>query len=85
MHVERLLQRASAGYQFHDLKRMEKCQCDAGSAADTGEISPHSDLAPVPGWLNAALLGIYRIETPLTVRLRMPFGSSLLVLARRRQ
>ena len=58
---------------------------DAGSAADTGEISPHSDLAPVPGWLNAALLAIYRIETPLTVRLRMPFGSSLLVLARRRQ
>jgi len=43
----------------------------------------HSDLAPVAGWLNALLLSLYRVETPLAVRLRLPFGSSLLILARR--
>jgi len=53
---------------------------DTGQSAD---VSAHSDLGPVPAWLNALLLGIYRIETPLTVRFRMPFGTSLLILARR--
>jgi hypothetical protein len=51
--------------------------------APAGAVSPHSDLAPVAGWLNATLLGLYRIETPLAVRVRLPFGSSLLILARR--
>jgi hypothetical protein len=37
----------------------------------------------VAGWLNALLLGLYRVETPLAVRFRMPFGSSVLILARR--
>jgi SAM-dependent methyltransferase len=58
----------------------------ASDGAGNGErVAAHSDLAPVPGWLNAALLGLYRVETPLTVRYRMPFGSSLLILARRRR
>lgn len=47
-------------------------------------VAAHSDLAPVAGWLNRLLLGLYRVESPLAVRLRLPFGSSLLVLARRR-
>ena len=47
------------------------------------DVPAHSDLAPVAPWLNAALLSIYRLETPLTVRFRMPFGVSLLILARR--
>ncbi|MGD8331201.1 MAG: class I SAM-dependent methyltransferase [Acidobacteriota bacterium] len=52
------------------------------TAAD-GEVEGHSDLAPVAGWLNTLLLSLYRVETPLAVRLRLPFGSSLMILARR--
>jgi SAM-dependent methyltransferase len=47
------------------------------------EVAARSDLAPVPGWLNALLLCLYRVETPLSSRFRLPFGSSLLILARR--
>ena len=54
-----------------------------GTAAGGYDVPAHSDLAPVAPWLNAALLSIYRLETPLTVRFRMPFGVSLLILARR--
>ena len=54
-----------------------------GTAAGGYDVPAHSDLAPVAPWLNAALLSIYRFETPLTVRFRMPFGTSLLILARR--
>ena len=50
---------------------------------DAGDVPPRSDLAPVSPWLNALLSGIYRLEAPLTVRFRMPFGVSLLILARR--
>lgn len=58
-----------------------------GLSGNTGEagnkVAAHSDLAPVAPWLNALLLGLYRFETPMTIRLRTPFGSSLLILARR--
>jgi len=54
-----------------------------GTAAGGYDVPAHSDLAPVAPWLNAALLSIYRLETPLTARFRMPFGVSLLILARR--
>lgn len=54
-----------------------------GISAEQDEVAPHSDLAPVAGWLNALLLSLYRVETPLAVRFRMPFGSSVLILARR--
>lgn len=58
-----------------------------GPAATAGEphapVAPHSDLAPVSPWLNGVLLSLYRIETPLAIRFRLPFGSSLLILARR--
>ena len=54
-----------------------------GGATAGDDVPAHSDLAPVAPWLNAVLLSIYRLETPLTVRFRMPFGVSLLILARR--
>ncbi len=55
-----------------------------GRDADAGDdVAAHSDLAPVAGWLNTLLLSLYRFETPLTVRFRSPFGSSLLILARK--
>lgn len=50
---------------------------------DGEEVAAHSDLAPVAGWLNSSLLALYRVETPLATRFRLPFGSSLLILARR--
>ncbi len=58
---------------------------DAASAGAAGEeeVAAHSDLAPVAGWLNALLLSLYRLEIPFTTRWRAPFGSSLLILARR--
>ena len=56
----------------------------AGDAWEArSEVAAHSDLAPVAPWLNRLLLSLYRVEIPLTVRLRTPFGSSLLILARR--
>lgn len=56
---------------------------EANGGAGAGDVPAHSDLAPVAPWVNAVLLSIYRLETPLTVRFRMPFGVSLLILARR--
>ena len=47
------------------------------------DASAHSDLVSVAPWLNAVLLSIYRLETLLSVRFRLPFGVSLLILARR--
>jgi len=54
-----------------------------GAGEEAEEVAAHSDLAPVAPWLNALLLGLYRVETPLATRFRMPFGSSLLILAQR--
>lgn len=55
-----------------------------GTTGEEGKrVAAHSDLAPVAPWLNALLLSLYRVETPLVIRLRAPFGSSLLILARR--
>lgn len=42
-----------------------------------------SDLWPVPGWLNAALIRLYRIEASLAGLMRLPFGLSLIIVARR--
>jgi SAM-dependent methyltransferase len=47
------------------------------------DLPARSDLTAVPTWLNATLAALYRLETPLAARFRLPFGVSLLVLARR--
>jgi len=60
----------------------EAGETNAGAGRVDG-VAARSDLAPVAPWLNAVLRSIYRLETPLTVRFRMPFGVSLLILARR--
>ncbi len=44
---------------------------------------PASDLAPLPAWINAALLAVCRWEQRLAQHVRMPFGSTVLVVARR--
>ena len=54
-----------------------------GSDEAANDVPPRSDLAPVAGWLNSSLSALYRIEAPLATRLRMPFGSSVVALARR--
>ena len=53
---------------------------DGGSG---GDVPARSDLAPVAGWLNSSLSSLYRLEAPLAVRFQMPFGSSVVALARR--
>jgi len=53
-----------------------------GRTDDDGATA-HSDLAPVPRWLNAALEAIYRVEAPLAARFRLPFGLSLMTIAQR--
>jgi hypothetical protein len=47
------------------------------------DLPARSDLAAVAPWLNTTLSTLYRLETPLAARFRLPFGVSLLVLARR--
>ncbi|HEX9700231.1 MAG TPA: class I SAM-dependent methyltransferase [Acidobacteriota bacterium] len=47
------------------------------------DIPARSDLTAVAPWLNTTLSTLYRLETPLAARFRLPFGVSLLVLARR--
>lgn len=52
--------------------------------AGTGELSTrgHSQLRPTPGWLSAMIGALYRIEIPLAARIGLPFGVSVVVLAR---
>lgn len=47
-------------------------------------VPARSDLRPAPAWLNAFLGAVYRVETAMAVRLALPFGLSLAVVARRR-
>ena len=42
-----------------------------------------SQLQPTPGWLSAMIRALYRIEVPLAARVGLPFGVSVVVLARR--
>ena len=44
--------------------------------------TPHSDLAPLPAPLNRALTTILSIEAPLIRRANLPFGLSVIALAR---
>lgn len=44
---------------------------------------PTSDLSPLPAWINAVLLTICRWEMRLAERVALPFGSTLLVVARK--
>lgn len=45
--------------------------------------SPTSDLAPLPAWVNAALLTVCRWEQRLARHVRLPFGSTVLIVARK--
>jgi SAM-dependent methyltransferase len=49
----------------------------------TGEAEATSDTARSPSWLNAVLTGLVLSEVALTRWLRWPWGSSILVVARR--
>jgi len=49
------------------------------SAASNG----HSDLVALPRWLNSALSSIARAEHKLTNRTAMPFGTTILLVARK--
>lgn len=56
----------------------------ASDADEVGqEASGHSDLGEVPRWLNSALIRFYKLETKLAARTSLPFGLSLVILARR--
>ena len=45
-------------------------------------VAPHSDLRPMPRWLNRALSGVYRVEAALLSSTRLPIGLSVVVIAR---
>ncbi|MFQ5415339.1 MAG: methyltransferase domain-containing protein [Phycisphaerae bacterium] len=45
--------------------------------------SPTSDLAPLPSWINRALLAVVRAEHRITRVRRAPFGSTILTVARK--
>ncbi len=42
-----------------------------------------ADLIPVPDWMNRALIRLQGIEAALTARLRLPWGSGLVAIARK--
>lgn len=48
---------------------------------ESAAVGP-SDLKPAPGWLNRLLAGIYAIESVALTYGRLPFGISIIVLAR---
>lgn len=48
-----------------------------------GGGSPESDLAPIPSWLNTALLNVSRLDHCLCRRVPLPFGSTVLLVARK--
>lgn len=55
----------------------------ARGAGHGGRATGRSDLARAPRWLNQSLVGLYRFESALAARYRLPFGLSLVVVARR--
>jgi len=48
-----------------------------------GQAPPPSDLRPLPGWLNRGLLSIALAERRLVRHVDLPFGSSILGIARK--
>lgn len=44
---------------------------------------PEASLAPLPGWLNAILIAVQRIEAALVDWIGLPWGSSLVAVARK--
>jgi SAM-dependent methyltransferase len=44
---------------------------------------PETDFMPVPGWLNRILIGYYRLEARLLQKASLPFGLSVVCVARR--
>ena len=54
-----------------------------GARVDGGAGHGRSDLGRVPRWLNRSLIGLYAVESALAARYRLPFGLSLVVVARR--
>jgi hypothetical protein len=48
-----------------------------------GRFAPSNDFWPVPGWLNALLSAVYRLEAWILRRgLDLPFGVSVVCIAR---
>jgi SAM-dependent methyltransferase len=48
-----------------------------------GRFAPKHDFWPIPGWLNAFLAGLYRLEAWCLRRADVPFGVSVVCIARR--
>jgi SAM-dependent methyltransferase len=44
---------------------------------------PQASLPPVPGWFNRLLIGLQAVEAALIGRLRLPWGSSVVAVARK--
>jgi SAM-dependent methyltransferase len=68
--IVRLIKRAIEGTPDQDGSRNNKT------------VVPHSDLRPVPKWLNHALGAIYKIESALLKNTRLPIGLSLVIIAK---
>ncbi len=48
-------------------------------------VMPESDFLPIPGWLNKLLVRYYRLESRLLMRINLPFGLSVVCVARRKR
>jgi SAM-dependent methyltransferase len=50
-----------------------------------GRFAPKTDFWPLPGWLNAAIASLYRLEAWWVARGDLPFGVSVACIARPRE
>ena len=52
------------------------------SRAGLGRFAPRNDFWPVPAWLNRILVAVYSVEARLLRRIDLPFGLSVVAVAR---
>jgi len=64
------------------IKRVVEGTQDLSGLSRDKNVTPHSDLRPLPRWVNSVLSAVYEVEAALLRRARLPIGLSVVVIAR---
>jgi SAM-dependent methyltransferase len=80
LEVDRMTYFFAATFPTLWLKRRN----ERGQAARHPGAVPRSDLMPLPRWINGLLSGVFGLEARLAARRSLPWGSSIVVLARKK-